>query len=716
MSQLHDSVRKCDAKIFVVSTLTLYLELLLIRWIGTEARIFAYLGNLILIACFFGTGLGCLLASRPATLTRVGLNLLLLTVLVANPFRWERLELARLTNWLAGLDDLPLWAGAFKSTGTAIIAAMIMLGVILYLVVFAFVPIGQILGHAFSEHPRVIRAYSINVAGSLVGILLFNLLSWLCTPPLVWFMAAAVLLAALTLTMMSRNWWFALALVPAIASVYGTHTSEQRTVWSPYQKLTVTPSHYGGATNQVLIGYEIEANGLGYQGVVNLSEEFLKSNPGLFNISEAQLSHYNLAFEINRDVHRLLVVGAGSGNNAAAALRHGVEQIDCVEIDPQIYALGKELHPEHPYDSPRVHMYLTDARAFLKQARGSYDLIWFGLLDTHPGSSYNNRRVDHYVYTLQCLQEARQLLAPKGILLMNFAARRPWISDRLYGMFTRVFGHEPLAFQADRGQPQYGAGGELTLIGGNEAFTIDDLPAGWLRDYVKARQISLSGTTRPTTDDWPYLYIERAKIPKLYVLTSLTILGAIGLAGWRGFGVGRFTFDWHFFALGAAFLLLEVQTVSRATLLFGMTWEVNAIVISAILVMILLANLVAWRWPGIPQWTMISGLALALAALGLVPLSCFNQFAGASKLIAASSFLTAPVFFAGVIFIQSFAASKDKARALGSNLMGALIGGLLESLSFITGIRALIVLVGLFYLVAVLTRTNRTPLIALQPE
>jgi hypothetical protein len=147
-----------------------------------------------------------------------------------------------------------------------------------------------------------------------------------------------------------------------------------------------------------------------------------------------------------------------------------------------------------------------------------------------------------------------------------------------------------------------------------------------------------------------------------------------------------------------------------------MTWEVNAIVISAILVMILLANLAAWRWPGIPQWTMIGGLALALAALGLVPLDCFNQLTGASKLMAASSFLTAPVFFAGLIFIQSFATSKDKARALGSNLMGALIGGLLESLSFITGIRALILLVGLFYLVAVLTRTNRTPLIALQSK
>jgi len=166
----------------------------------------------------------------------------------------------------------------------------------------------------------------------------------------------------------------------------------------------------------------------------------------------------------------------------------------------------------------------------------------------------------------------------------------------------------------------------------------------------------------------------------------------------------KYKLDWHFFALGAAFLLLEVQTVSRATLLFGMTWVVNAIVISAVLVMILLSNLVAWRWPRLRQGVIVTGLALTVALLALVPLDWFNALTGPTKLFAASVFLTAPVFFAGLIFIQSFAGCTDKARALGSNLIGALVGGLLESLSFVTGIRALVVLVGLFYLAAILCR------------
>ena len=62
---------------------------------------------------------------------------------------------------------------------------------------------------------------------------------------------------------------------------------------------------------------------------------------------------------------RVLVVGAGMGNDVAAALRHGAQQVDAVEIDPAILALGSELHPESPYRSPRVRLINEDARAFL---------------------------------------------------------------------------------------------------------------------------------------------------------------------------------------------------------------------------------------------------------------------------------------------------------------------------------------------------------------
>ena len=55
-------------------------------------------------------------------------------------------------------------------------------------------------------------------------------------------------------------------------------------------------------------------------------------------------------------------------------------------------------------------------------------------------------------------------------------------------------------------------------------------------------------------------------------------------------------------------------------------------------------NLVAARWPRLPQWVIVAGLAGTVAGLALVPLDWFNALTGATKLVAASAFLTAPVF------------------------------------------------------------------------
>ena len=527
----------------------------------------------------------------------------------------------------------------------------------------------------------------------------------MATPPVVWFGVVLALTTVLTVMRWQRNWWAVAAVAAGLILVHVQSLRELRTMWSPYQKLTVKAVVRRGPSGPVQIGTIIYANGLDYQTMINLSDTFLDAHPGLVNRQLKRFGHYDFPFCIKQSVRRLLVVGAGSGNNAAGALRHDVEQVDCVEIDPQIFALGRRLHPEHPYDSPRVHVIVDDARAFLKRPHEPYDMIWFGLLDTHPGGSFNKRRVDHYVYTMECFQEARRLLSDDGVLVMNFASRRPWISDRLVGMLRHTFEAEPLALHVGTLMANYSGSGELTLVCAKRPGGVA-LPADpGLRSFIESNRVSFAGTTRPTTDDWPYLYLQTAKIPKLHLFTGLIMLGAVVITR-RSFGGATAGLDWHFFALGAAFLLLEVQTVSRATLLFGMTWVVNAIVISAVLVMILLSNLVAWRWPRLPQTAIITGLGITVAGLALVPLDWFNTLTGVSKLVAASGFLTAPVFFAGLIFIRSFAACTDKAGALGSNLIGALVGGLLESVSFVTGIRALVVLVGLFYLVAILRRPD----------
>jgi len=92
-----------------------------------------------------------------------------------------------------------------------------------------------------------------------------------------------------------------------------------------------------------------------------------------------------------------------------------------------------------------------------------------------------------------------------------------------------------------------------------------------------------------TTDDCRIFTWQHAKIPKLHLLVTLAIPAGFLLGRRRVLDLNQ-QLNWHFFALARHSVCWKVQTVSRATLLFGMTWIVNAIVISAVLVMILLSN------------------------------------------------------------------------------------------------------------------------------
>src|SRR5260370_408884 len=56
------------------------------------------------------------------------------------------------------------------------------------LIALMFVGLGQVLGRAFEAYPNRILGYTLNIGGSLAGILAFSLLSFFQTPPAVWFL------------------------------------------------------------------------------------------------------------------------------------------------------------------------------------------------------------------------------------------------------------------------------------------------------------------------------------------------------------------------------------------------------------------------------------------------------------------------------------------------------------------------------------------------
>jgi hypothetical protein len=159
--------------------------------------------------------------------------------------------------------------------------------------------------------------------------------------------------------------------------------------------------------------------------------------------------------------------------------------------------------------------------------------------------------------------------------------------------------------------------------------------------------------------------------------------------------------EWHFFFLGAAFMLLEVSMIAKSAVAFGSTWLVNAVIISGIFVMILAANFIYARYKRLPINAAYAALLLTCAGLYFFDLASIAHLPLASRITLVAGVATLPMLFSGIVFMRSLDHAANKSRALGANLFGALAGGMAQVLSFALGMKFLILLVGILYLAAI---------------
>jgi hypothetical protein len=152
--------------------------------------------------------------------------------------------------------------------------------------------------------------------------------------------------------------------------------------------------------------------------------------------------------------------------------------------------------------------------------------------------------------------------------------------------------------------------------------------------------------------------------------------------------------------MGAGFLLLETKSVVQFALLFGTTWFVNALVFAGILLTVLAAIEVEQR-TGVRKLTVLYPLLfVGLLVAGLVPASWLLSLDTAPRFVIATLLAFFPVFIANLVFASRFRDTADPTTAFGANLLGAMVGGVLEYLSLITGYRGLLVLAGVLYALA----------------
>ncbi len=657
-------------RLFLTSATILFVELLLIRWVPANVTYIGFFSNFLLMASFLGIGLGILLGRNGRRVPILPFTLLLLAVVIL-------IYKAQLNVQVH--DPNELFFGLAESTQAD--TNFLVLPIVVLLVTGLLMTLALPLGPLLKSMPPL-RAYAIDIAGSMTGIAAFTLLSAAGTTPLVWFLVAALLVVLLELGAGVRTWSLpAAAALIAVILLVNSYVAASTDVYSPYYRITTYTDNVG----QI----RLNVNGIPHQTLhpVNAGgrepfyDQVYKWFPG-------------------RTYPNVLIVGAGSGTDVALALSHGAGHIDAVEIDPKIAQIGIDQHPDHPYQDPRVTVHINDGRAFLRNTTTKYDLVVFALPDSLTlVSTTANLRLESFLFTQESFVTVKDHLNPKGIFVLYNYYRQPWLISKIATMLGTSFGTPPLVHTYQNVMAAMADGPGVAALNGGK-------PPG---DTVSAIPDAGLPTPKPATDDWPFLYLRTPFIADYYYaalgLVLLFALAAIGLAG-KVTGTSLRRFSPHFFVLGSAFLLLETRSLVSFSLLFGTTWLVNALAFFAILASVLLAIFINARFPIKRPHLLYAALFVALAVAFLVPPESLLIDPPILRYALAALLAFAPVFFANLVFSYSFRDTKTADMAFASNLLGAMLGGALEYLALLTGYQALLVVVALLYGLAYLFATR----------
>ncbi len=632
-------------QLFALSFLMLFVELALIRWSGALVIYLSYFSNFVLLGSFLGIGIGFLRARARVNLfpwSPVALALLILFV------RTFPVEVIR-----TGQQLLFFGYGTFHASGPP---TWVTLPVVFLAVAAVMATIGEGVARTFIRF-RPLDAYRLDIAGSIAGIAAFSLLSFLDAKPFVW---ALIVAAVMLLLFGRRTGLLQVIAVVALVMLLWSESLSSTDIWSPYYRISYTK-----AGDQ----YAVNVNGIPHQNIIP---------------ARKLQTVYSLPYQHapGNPLNNVLIVGAGTGDDVANALLKGAKHIDAVEIDPELYQLGVRLNPDHPYQNPRVSVHINDGRAFLEQTHTKYDMILFALPDSLTlVAGQSSLRLESYLFTLQAVEAAKAHLNPgDGLFAMYNYYRTTWLRDRLANTLEAAYGHAPCADNE---------GSSLSML----SITIN--PSAMNCGTVWQRPANV---VAPATDDHPFVYLDGNSIPSLYLVTlGLILLASILLVRTVSGPYRRMAGYIDLFFMGAAFLLLETKNIVQFALLFGTTWFVNALVTAGVLVAVFAAvevsRHVVIRRPAL----LYAGLLVALGVTWAILPGSLLTLSPVPRFLAAVIIAFAPIFFANMVFSQRFRDTGDSTTAFGANLLGAMIGGILEYTSLIIGYRWLLVLVALLY-------------------
>ena len=420
-------------ELFLISFMILFLELACIRWLGSTVMFLTFFTNIVLMACFLGVSVGCLAASRSWSWINALAPLAFLTAASACGSLWAYNVFSQVVVDVGSQQSPQLiyfgTDGRVQDPTKWAVPIEVLAAYFFVLVALMFVGPGQELGRRFAAIDNRLLAYTADILGSLAGIVVFGVVSVFRVPAWVWFLIALVIGVSFVPRRRLIHGVVGLAVLAVVGladwprDALGVPTE---VIWSPYYQVRFKPRYLS-----------IDVNNLGHQGMLP---------PTRTRACRA----YFLPHLLNRDAggkpfDDVLIIGAGSGNDVAAALTQGAGHVDAVEIDPAINELGRLHHPNRPYSDPRARVHLGDGRGFIRQASSRYDLISYAVVDSLAlHSSYSSVRLESFLFTEQAFRDIKDKLKPDGVFAMYNFYRQGWVVGRLVKLAESVFGSRPI--------------------------------------------------------------------------------------------------------------------------------------------------------------------------------------------------------------------------------------------------------------------------------
>jgi spermidine synthase len=412
-----------EALVFAVGMSTLGAEIaaqrLMAPFFGSSTVIWANTIAIVLLALSIGYWLGGRLADRRpdrralSGLVLLGSALLAVVPFIAHPF---------LSLSVSAFDDLSVGAFTASLFGTLVLVAvpLLLLG--------AVSPWAMRLKLAAVEESGVVagRLYALSTVGSLVGVFFVSLWAIEAIGTQRTFLVLAAVPAAVSAAGLGVRWLLVPAvLLAALALPPGTtKPSENGRVL--YE--TETPYQYARVIEESDGTRKLELNE--GQAIHSLRR------PGTVLTGGYWDGFLVLPFATGSGVPPARIAALGTaGGTVPRAYAHyfGATRVDAVDIDPELFKIGRRYFGLEP--RPQLREFAEDARPFLRSTSERYDSIFV--------DAYRQPYIPFYLTTREFFSLVRERLRPGGTVIINVGHPRDSqeLEKALSATLGKVFQH-----------------------------------------------------------------------------------------------------------------------------------------------------------------------------------------------------------------------------------------------------------------------------------